>query len=93
MTPAEEIQRGEEAAHLLDDRLFKEAYDSIDARLCEQLGMADITPERVTRLQALLAAHRTVRRYLVQVVTTGRMAAMDEETRRRRSLRDIFKVA
>ena len=93
MNSEEEKRRGLEAQNVLENEIFKEAWQAIDNRLCEQLGMADLEPARIARLQALLAAHRTVKRYMVSVVQTGTMAAMDEETRRRRSLRDIFKVA
>ena len=88
-----EQRRGIDAQQLLSNEMFKEAFRTIDERLCEQLGMADLVPERIARLQALLAAHRTLKRYWTGVIQTGTMAAMDEETRRKRSLRDIFKVA
>lgn len=93
MDNARERQRGIAAQQLLENEMWQEAFNSIDAKLCDQLGFADLEPERVAKLQALLAAHRTLRRYWVSVIQTGTMAAMDEETRRRRSLRDIFKVA
>lgn len=93
MDSAQEQQRGIAAQQLLENEMFKEAFDAIDAKLCDQLGFADLSPERIAKLQALLAAHRALKRYWASVIQTGTMAAMDEETRRRRSLRDIFKVA
>lgn len=78
-----ERQRGIAAQQLLENEMFQEAFAAIDARLCDQLGMADVAPERIARLQSLLAAHRTLKKYWVNVIQTGTMVALEDENRRR----------
>ena len=79
----DEQRRGIAAQQLLANEMLQEALANIEARLVDQLAQAEVTPERVARLQALLAAKRTFERYLRNVVSTGTMAAMDEEKRRK----------
>ena len=82
----EDERRAEEARQLLRNPLLNEALATISARLVEQLSMVDVAPDRVLRLQAVLAAHHTFERYLKTLISTGKMASLEEA--RARSLRE-----
>lgn len=82
MTPAEEERRGVEAEHLLTSAIYREAYEAIEERLINLLASADTDDERADRVRHLLIAHRKVRKYMEQIVTTGTMAAMHIERER-----------
>jgi hypothetical protein len=77
-----EERRGEEARQLLSHPLLHEAVTMIEGRLIEQLSLAENTRERAEHLRYLLIAHRKYWGYLQQVVTSGTMAAMEEERKR-----------
>ena len=72
-------RRGEEARQLLNNPLLKEAYEVIEARLVDQLSLAENSKERAEHVRYLLIAHRKYFGYLQQVVTTGTMAALEIE--------------
>lgn len=91
MTEQEEIIRGNQARQLLAEPMLKEALEQIEAKLIEQLAQVDLSPERILKLQGVLAAKRTFEKYLKNVVDTGTMAAMTTE--KKRKLRDIFRAA
>lgn len=79
MTPEEELQRGNEAKRILNDAIYNEAYTVIRERIVQQLSQMEIDDAKRARLNSLLVAHETVRRYMEQVVMTGKMAAAQIE--------------
>ena len=78
MTEQEQQQRGIAASQLLANELLQEAFATIEARIVERLALPDIKPDEVMRQQALLAAHRTIKRYILQVAQTGAIANLEE---------------
>lgn len=68
---------------VLDSGLWKEAVAAVDGRLIEELSRAEVTPERVMRLQSLLAMGALYRKYLEMVLQTGPLAAAQIEQERR----------
>ena len=86
MTPEEEQRRGYEAQQLLQNEIYQEAWAKVETRLIDALAQAEVTPERVARLQALLASLRTVRRYVESVAKTGEFAELEQD--RRQTLAD-----
>ena len=78
MTIAE--QRADAAQRILDEPLFREAFNTVEANIVAKLAMPNSAPEAVQSLhQQLVALHR-VRRHLEQVIVTGRMEEMAEAT-------------
>jgi hypothetical protein len=82
VTPDEEIRRGRHAANVLDDEIYKEAYQSIRERIVGQLASADLSDDKRDRLNNLLIALEAVRRYMEQVMVGGRMAVEQIERER-----------
>lgn len=86
MTPEQEERRGLGAQAILDNALYREAFDTIQARIVSQLMLADTPDERRKRLNDLLIALAKVDGYLRQVMVSGTMAAMEIE--RQRTIRE-----
>ena len=84
MTPDEEIARGRNAARVLNDTTYLEAYATVRERIVAQLSQAETLGDKRDRLNSLLVALATVQRYMEQVVMGGKMAA--EQIERERTL-------
>ncbi len=80
----EDKRRAEDAKQLLRHPLLREALREIESRLIEQLALVDVAPERVARLQSILAAKRVFERYLTSTVETGTLVL--EQERQRQSI-------
>lgn len=78
MTQAE--QRADAAHRLLDEPLFREAFQTVEANIVAKLAVPTSAPEAVQDLHQQLVALHKVRRHLEQVILTGRMEAMAEAT-------------
>lgn len=70
-------RRGEDARRILDDAIYREAWELIRNRIIEQLEHADIPEDRRGRLNDLLIAHKKARQYMEQVLVTGTLAATE----------------
>lgn len=79
MTPDEEVQRGHEAQRVLGDRIYNEAYTAIRERIVQQLAQVELDDAKRARLNNLLIAHETVRRYMENVMQSGKLAAQQIE--------------
>ncbi len=79
-------RRGMEAQSVLQNGIYKESYKVIRDNIVSQLSLADTPDDRRKRLNDLLIALGKIEGYLRQVMTTGTMAAIEQE--RRRSLTD-----
>ena len=79
-------RRGMEAQSVLQNGIYKEAYKVIRDNIVSQLSLADTPDDRRKRLNDLLIALGKIEGYLRQVMTTGTMAAIEQE--RKRSLTD-----
>ena len=67
--------RGFEAQTVLQNRVYKEAFNHIEQALIGQLAMAELSDDRAKYIRCLLVSNRKVRGYLEQVMLTGQMAA------------------
>lgn len=79
MSPEEEVSRAAKAQRVLSDDMYNEAYSVIRDRIVQQLSQAETAGEKRERLNALLVSLETVRRYMEQVVISGKMAAQQIE--------------
>jgi len=82
MTPEQEERRGEEARVVLDNPIYREAFAQIEANIVAKMALQATTAAEAEELRRLMIALRKVRTYLEQVLTTGTMAAMEEERKR-----------
>lgn len=92
MTPDEEIRRGRHARNVLDDEVYREAYEAVRDRIVSQLSLAETVGDKRERLNSLLIALATVQRYLEQVMQTGKMAAEQIERDRKFSERVMDRI-
>ena len=81
MTPEDEVIRGNDAARLLRDKMYLEAWDTVKERLVTLLEQ-DQPDDKRERLTADLRSLRRVRAYVEQVAAGGRMAAQEIERER-----------
>ena len=79
MTPEEEVRRGLEAKSLLDNPIYREAYQTIRDNIVTQLSLADTADDKRARLNNLLIALSKVEQYMKQVMASGVMAEMERE--------------
>jgi hypothetical protein len=90
-----DINRGAEASQVLNNPLYKEAHQTIEERLVNELAQAELKPERAEYLRQLLVMNRKHKAYLEQVMVTGKYAEAEEErksmlTLAREGLRRVF---
>jgi hypothetical protein len=83
MEAEERIRRAGEAKRLLSDPLMKEARATVDQKLVAELSKAEITPERIARLQSLLAMGNLYWKYLERAMNDGAKAADEIEAIKR----------
>jgi len=79
MTPEQEVRRGLEAKSLLDNPIYREAYQTIRDNIVTQLSLADTADDKRARLNNLLIALSKVEQYMKQVMASGVMAEMERE--------------
>ena len=76
----EEIRRGEEAQRLLDEPILKEAFEAIELTFIDKLKRIDVGATEAQRdLIVSLQILNKVKKYIEDVATTGKMAAITEE--------------
>jgi hypothetical protein len=75
-----EISRGEDAKRILDDPLFKESFDTVEKSLVASLRTVPLTDSGLEReiVRSIQLLYR-VRGYLEDVLSTGKLAALDEQ--------------
>jgi len=73
------MARSGRAQRVLNDDIYNEAYTVIRERIIQQLSMAETTGEKRERLNGLLVSLETVRRYMEQIMISGKMAAQQIE--------------
>lgn len=88
MTPHEEKVRAEDAKQLLANPMLTTILREMEAKLIEQLAAVEIAPDKVARLQAILAAKRMFERSLKTAIQTGQLVI--EEERRRSLAQRVF---
>lgn len=83
MTRDEAVQRGQEAARLLEHEILVEAFAAIEADALEALVSARPDDDVTRRHEALrIAVVRDVRQQLRSVITTGKLAVAEGKARR-----------
>lgn len=82
MTPDQEERRGEDARIVLESAIYKEAFAQIEANIVAKMALQATTAAEAEELRRLMIALRKVRTYMERVMTTGTMAAMEEERKR-----------
>ena len=82
MNPEQEERRGHEAQSVLQNGIYKEAYQAIRDNIISQLSLADLADDRRKRLNDLLVALGKVEGYMRQVMVSGTMAAQEIERQR-----------
>lgn len=92
MTPEDEVRRGRHARNVLEDEVYREAYEAVRDRIVSQLSLAETVGDKRERLNSLLIALATVQRYLEQVMQTGKMAAEQIERDKRFTERVMDRV-
>ena len=75
MNPEDEQRRGARAKQVLEHELYVEAYEAIRVRLTSMLEMADLPADKRERVNNLLIAQAQHRKYMENIVASGRMAA------------------
>lgn len=86
MNPQQEERRGIEARAILENAIYREAYQTIRDNIVSQLALADTPDDKRQRLNNLLIALSKVEQYMKQIMASGTMAAMQIE--RERTLAD-----
>lgn len=69
-----DVGRGIDAQQVLQNRIYQEAYSTIEQRLLSELATIEVKPERAEYLRQLIVMGRKYRQYMEQVVVTGKMA-------------------
>lgn len=84
MTLEEEIARGQRAERLLNDELVSEAFAKIEGAIVEQWKSSPVRDtEGQQQLRIMLGLLDRLRGHFTEVVTTGRMASIQLETKRK----------
>lgn len=80
MTPEKEAMRGEEAKRLLENELYREAFDMLNQSIISKWLAAPIRDrEGMHELKLMAKVLQDVESYLAQIVNTGKMAEMQLE--------------
>ena len=77
----EEI-RGEEARQILQSPLYQESWTAMRETLISKLETASLSVEERKTCNDLLIIHGKARKYMENVLTTGKMAEMELEKQR-----------
>lgn len=76
----DEIRRGEEAKRLLNEPMLKEAFDAVETALIDAIKRVDVGAEKAQKdLIVTLQLLGKVKKYMEDVMATGKMAALQEE--------------
>jgi hypothetical protein len=87
-----EIRRGQEAERVLAEPLLVEAFAAIEESVVGRLRRVDVGDEDGQRdLVVTLQLLGKVKQYITDVVTTGRMAALEEQRTHWQNLRRKFR--
>lgn len=86
-TPQEEIRRAGEAARILNDPVFRESFDQIEAALLNGMRAAGLTDDKLRlRLLDKYEALQSVRQVLQSTMETGKLAREQLELEEKRSM-------
>jgi hypothetical protein len=71
----EAVAYGRQAAAVIGNKAYQEAYDAIEKVLVDELAKSDISAERAESARLLLSLGRRYRRYLEKAMQDGRFSA------------------
>lgn len=74
--------RGEAARRIIEDELFKEAFERCTAHWVAKSDVYDCPPEQAEEYRRMRMALKKARAYLEQVMVTGTLEAQDEQRKR-----------
>ena len=91
MTPEARRIRAADAQHLLDNKLFKEAFSSVEQYLIDKAHSTDTNDrERTANVVNCMQLLQAVKREIIRVVEDGEVAKIEiEQTEKRKLLRFI----
>lgn len=75
MNDEDAVTYGREAAAVLGNKAYQDAYAVVETGLVNELAKSDNTQERIVRLQTFLAVGRSYRKYLEKAMADGEFAA------------------
>lgn len=80
MNPQDEVRKADEAKQLLNHPLFKEAFESTERQILDQMKQVRPSDERMhTRLIDAYKLLHTLKGHLEQHIETGMLAALQLE--------------
>lgn len=78
-----EIKTGEQAEKILDNAVFKDAYNAVEQEIIDAIGASALGDEKThNRLAIALQIHRQLKKKLTDKVQTGKMAKLQVEDKR-----------
>jgi hypothetical protein len=86
MTDDDAVSYGREAAAVLGNRAYQDAFTAIEKVLVDELAKSDISTERAEHVRMLLSLGRRYRKYMEKAMADGSFAStsmLQEEQRRR----------
>jgi hypothetical protein len=76
----EEVKRGEQAAQILDNPIYKEAMDKVRESLISSMANSPLGDEKThNRLVIALQLLNQINKQLTDVMTTGKLAAIQTD--------------
>ena len=79
MALADEQRRAIDAARIIAEPIYKEAWQAYEARLLDEIANAGRNDDEVLRLRAFLVASRKARAHLERIMSAGAHAAQELE--------------
>jgi hypothetical protein len=80
------VTYGREAAAVIGNRAYIDAYEAIEKALVDELARSDITAERAEQARLLLSLGRRYRKYLEKAMADGNFSAesikLDEQQKK-----------
>jgi hypothetical protein len=77
-----EMARGHQAARILNDGMYQEAFTAVRERIIALLESAELPDDKRQRVNDLLVALKQTKKYMEQVMQGGKMAAEQIERER-----------
>ncbi len=89
MTPQEEVNRAQRAKNILDDPLFKEAREQIEAEFWRLFRNAAVNDaEALQQIKCMQYMHGKYFDYLGRVIQNGKLAEIEIERVKKKTLKE-----
>jgi hypothetical protein len=83
MSEEDVIRYGQQAAAVLGNQAYQDAFRVVEEGLVNELAKSDNTPDRTMRLQTFLSLGRSYRKYLEKAMADGKFTAASLDEKRR----------